>query len=111
MSRIKILSLVALLGATLSGAWAEDEKELTIDQVPEAVKAAILKAADGAKIEEIEQVKKGYEAEWLSADGKTETEITVSADGTVLKTESEAADGEDDDGEDGEDGEDDDKDD
>jgi len=72
----------------------EDEVEVTLDQVPAAVKEAILKAAAGATIKEIEaETKNGqtvYEAEWV-VDGK-EIEITVSADGTILKREVEDAD-------------------
>ncbi len=87
------IPFVLLLGATLSAGWAEEEVTLTIDQVPAAVKAAILEVSKGAKITEIEQETKDgqvvYEAEWANADGKTETEITIAADGTVLKTETE----------------------
>lgn len=87
------LPLLLLLGATLSTGWAEAEVLVTIDQVPAPVKAAILKAADGAKIQKIEQETGKdtvvYEAEWANADGKTTTRVTVAADGTVVKTETE----------------------
>lgn len=93
MSQFKILTLTALLG--LSGsAFAEEEVVVTLDQVPAAVKQAIVTAAAGATIKEIEQETKDgvvtYEAEWLDADGKTEVEVTVAADGKVLKTERDA---------------------
>jgi uncharacterized membrane protein YkoI len=75
----------------------EDEVKVTIDQVPEAVKATILREAGDNKIKEIEaETKDGktvYEAEWI-ADGK-EIEIKVAADGTILKKEVEDADDDD----------------
>jgi len=77
----------------------EREVKVTLDQVPAAVKAAILKAAGGAKIKEIEkEVKKGkvvYEAEFV-ADGK-EIEIKVAPDGKLLGRKVEADDDDDDD--------------
>jgi len=80
----------------------DDEVEVSLDQVPAAVKATILKEAAGHKIEEIERETRGgrtvYEAEW-KADGK-EIEIKVAPDGTLLKKEVEDddEDGDDDDG-------------
>jgi len=68
------------------GTLVERETEVTLEQVPSAVKATILKEAGENKIEEIEEVvagsKKSYEAEW-KADGK-ETEVQVAADGKLL---------------------------
>jgi len=65
----------------------EDEAKVSIDQVPAAVKATILKEAQGAKIKEIEKETKNgrtvYEAEFV-ADGK-EVEIQVAPDGKLLK--------------------------
>jgi len=76
----------------------DGEREVTIDQVPEAVKATILKEAAGNTIEEIEEETKDgvttYEAEWHE-DGK-EIEIKVAADGTLLKREVEDDDDDDD---------------
>ena len=97
-----------MLGVVLvSMAWAdngkETEKEVTIDQVPAAVKATILKEADGKKIEEIEEVSKDgkviyYEAEWK--DGGKEVEIEVAPDGKLLAEEVEDDDDDDDDDDD-----------
>ena len=85
-------STVAILAGDGKGK-GKDEKTVTIDQVPAAVKAAILKEAGDNKIKEIEEKTKGdqkiYEAAWI-ADGK-EVEIKLSADGTVLKKKVEAA--------------------
>lgn len=72
----------------------EDEVKVTIDQVPEAVKAVILAEAGGAAIEEIEkETEHGqttYEAEWTV--GGKEIELKVSADGKVIKKKVEDAD-------------------
>lgn len=82
-----LLLLVGLsaLGLMSYAAWA-DEEEVSIDQVPAAVKATILKEAAGAKITEIERETKDgktiYEAEFLQ-DGK-EIELKIAPDGTLL---------------------------
>jgi len=81
--------------------WAGDEREeeVTLDQVPTAVKATILKESAGGKLTEIErELKNGkttYEAEFL-LDGR-EIEIRIAPDGTLLGREVE---GKDDDGSD-----------
>ena len=62
---------VGVVGALAFAAWAGpgDEEPVTLDQVPAAVKATILKEAAGAKITEIERETKDgktvYEAEYL----------------------------------------------
>ena len=82
MAVIGTVTLVAL-------AADEHEEEVTLDQLPAAVKATILKEAAGGKITEIErEIKNGetvYEAEFL-LDGK-EIELTVAANGTLLGRE------------------------
>lgn len=79
------------------GTIIETESEVAVDGLPDAVKAAILKAAGGAEIEEVmeevtywvvtlkklETPETTYEAE-LIKDGK-EIEIEVAADGTILE--------------------------
>jgi len=96
---------VLAVGLVAAGAlYAEDkgktEEKVTIDQVPAAVKATILKEAGDHKITEIEKETKDgktiYEAEWI-ADGK-EIEIKVAEDGTLLSKETEDADDDKDDG-------------
>jgi hypothetical protein len=88
------IAILAGEGKNKGEGKAKDEKTVTIDQVPAAVKAAILKEAGDNKIKEIEEKTKGgktiYEAEWI-ADGK-EVELKLSADGAVLKKKVEAAD-------------------
>ena len=67
----------------------EDEEEVSLDEVPAAVKATILKEADGAEVEEVEkEIEDGkvvYEAEF-EVDGQ-EVEIEVAEDGTLLSRE------------------------
>ena len=97
-----LMLCVVLVSMAWAGSGKKTEKEVTIDQVPAAVKATILKEADGKTIEEIEEVSKDgkvvyYEAEW-KADGK-EVEIKVSSDGKLLGKEVEDDD-DDDDGDD-----------
>jgi len=74
-----------------AGKLLSTEVEISLDDVPAAVKATILKAAGGAKITEVEKETANgvttYEAEFV-ADGK-EVEITVGADGKLLKKEAE----------------------
>jgi len=77
----------------------EDEEEVSIDEVPAAVKATILKEAQGGTIKEIEREtedgKTVYEAEVI-INGE-EVEIEVAADGTLLSKEVEDDDDDDDD--------------
>ena len=94
---LRITVVLVAIGAILT-AWDvaraeekkdDDEKKLTIDQVPAAVKATILKEAGKNEIkeieEEIEDGQRVYGAEWV-ADGK-EVDIKVAPDGTLLKKE------------------------
>jgi uncharacterized membrane protein YkoI len=80
----------------------EDEEQVSIDEVPAAVKATILKEAQGGTIKEIEREtedgKTVYEAEVI-INGE-EVEIEVAADGTLLSKEVEDADDDDDDDDD-----------
>jgi uncharacterized membrane protein YkoI len=70
------------------GALLVMEEETTIDSIPAAAKAAILKKAAGGKLGMVELFKKGgetmYEATYTSKDGKTH-EVLVKADGTETK--------------------------
>jgi len=76
------------------GDGSQDEEQVTLDQVPQAVKATILAEAKGGTIKEIERETKNgktvYEAE-VVLDGK-EVEIKVASDGTLLAKEVEDAD-------------------
>jgi len=84
---------------TPDGKIVAREKEVTIDQVPDAARKTILKEAAGNKIEEIEEETKNgvttYEAEWH--EGDKEIEIKVAADGKLLDREVEDKDDDDDD--------------
>jgi hypothetical protein len=80
------------------GKEEKDEQEVTIDQVPPAVKATILKEAGSGTIKEIEQnIKDGktiYGAD-IIIDGN-KFEIKVSSDGNLLKKQVEDKDDEND---------------
>ncbi|MDP6634863.1 MAG: PepSY domain-containing protein [Phycisphaerae bacterium] len=99
------LALIVVLTLSLSIAIAgkKTEKDVTIDQVPAAVKTTILKEAGSNTIEEIEEVSKDgkviyYEAEWET--GGKEIEITVDPEGKLLSKEVEDDDDDDDDDDD-----------
>lgn len=105
-----ILLVCVLIGTFLVQANTpkEQEREITLAQLPAAAKATVLQEAGEHEILEVEEVRvEGqlyYEAEWL-ADGM-EVEVQVGADGELLGREIEEPDGEDDDNDD--DGDDDD---
>ena len=82
---------LSVVGMVTLVAWAgdEQEEEVTLEQVPAAVKATILKESAGGKITEIErEMESGktiYEAEFiLNGD---EIEIKIAPDGTLLGRE------------------------
>jgi len=91
----------------------DEEEQVTLDQVPAAVKATIQSEAQGGTIEEIERENENgktvYEANVI-LNGQ-EVEIKVDPDGTLLGKEVEEADEEDEDEEGDDDDEDDDDDD
>ncbi len=93
---VTVIGVGALCLAAVSR--GDDEERVTLDQVPATVKAAILKAAAGAEIREIEREtedgKTVYEAEFVL--GGKEIEVKIAADGSVLSREAE----DDDDGDD-----------
>ena len=64
------------------------EEETSIDAIPEAAKAAILKKVAGGKVVMVETFQRGgemlYEAEYTSKDGRKH-ELLVKADGTPAK--------------------------
>lgn len=80
---------VGVIGVTaplLACAEKVQEREVTLEQVPSAVKATVLKEAGDHPILELEEVRLGekiyYEAEWM--EGGLEVEIQVAPDGTLL---------------------------
>jgi len=92
--RMLVLMGLGLIVAATITTWAgaednDNDQEVAISQVPAAVRATLLKAAEGGTIKEIERETKNgttvYEAEVL-LHGK-EVEIKVAADGTLLGKE------------------------
>lgn len=88
--RRKMIVVLAIAAVVLWTIILTDRTALTIDQLPAPAKAAILKAAGGAKITEIEAESSGgqpvFEAEWRDARGQ-QVELKVGADGKVLGRE------------------------
>ena len=103
--------LAILLGCALSPAFAADgdEVKLTIDQLPAAVKATLVKEAAGAALSDFEkETKKGkvvYTAEIPGAAKGEVIEFTVAEDGTLVSKETEHDDGDEKGGKDDEKGE------
>ncbi len=96
---LMVAGLALCIGAVATQRMVEGEREVTLAEVPELVKAAILAQAQGNTINEIEvEVENGqqvYEAEVI-VNGR-EVDIRVAADGTVLGEETDDEDGDDDD--------------
>jgi uncharacterized membrane protein YkoI len=96
-----LLTLIAVgaIGMVTLVAGANDEEDVTLDQVPAAVKATILRESAGGRITEIERETKNgktvYEAEFL-LNGQ-EIEIKIAPDGTVIGREIEGAEDDEDD--------------
>lgn len=96
---VAILVVAGLVGAFLVRANTprEQEREITLDQLPAAVKAIVLEEAGDHQILEVEEVRLGadlyYEADWL-ADGM-EVEVQVAPDGTLIGREIEEPDDDD----------------
>jgi len=86
-----VACLAVCIGAVATMQAVNGEREVSIEEVPPAVKAAILAEAEGGTIGEIEvetqDGKTVYEAEAI-IDGR-EIEIEVAADGTLLSKETE----------------------
>lgn len=97
-----VVLVMGILGAVT--ALAYDEVKVTLKEVPDAVRATILREAGDAKVTEIERETKNgkttYEAEFVQ-NGK-EIEIKIAPDGTLLGREVEDQD--DDENHDGDDG-------
>ncbi|HUU15509.1 MAG TPA: hypothetical protein VMW72_00030 [Sedimentisphaerales bacterium] len=94
-----VAGLALCIGAVATQQIAEEEKEVSIQEVPQTAMATIIEEAKGGTIEEIEMeiedAKTIYEAEVI-IDGQ-ETDIKVAVDGTLLGKEVEDDDKEDDD--------------
>lgn len=90
--RVAVIFGVALVACGGGLALALDE-HITLEQVPEAARAALVKLAGGAKFSELEKETSNgvvvYEAEW-KVNG-VEHEAAVLADGTLIETEEEVA--------------------
>lgn len=99
-------------GPARSERAAETEREVSLDAIPAAVRATILREAGQHKVMEVEETTTGgrifYEADWI-VDGR-EFEVRVSPDGKLLEKgfdsemdDEDDADGVEDDGDKGDD--------
>lgn len=112
MIRTLTLTALCLSLSTLIGA----ETAVTFDSLPAAVQAAAKTAGGAAAVTEVEKETKNgvvvYDIEFAADASGKYLEVTIAADGTVLKKKIEADDDKDGDGDDDKNGEkDDDKDD
>ena len=102
ISLMTVVCLALCIGAVATKQALDQEKNVTIDEIPSVVKATILAEANGATIQEIEMEtedgKTIYEADVI-IDGQ-EVEIVVAPDGTLIGKKTE---GDDDEGDDDED--------
>jgi hypothetical protein len=83
-------AMLALAAAPAVKDVEEDqEREITLEEVPEAARSAILNEAGENPVREVDEIVIGeetyFEAEWI-AEGR-EVEIRVTADGTVVGRE------------------------
>ena len=105
ISLMAVACLAVCIGAVATIQTVDQEKQVSIDQVPAAVKATILAQAQGGTINEIEEeVVNGqtiYEAEVI-VEGR-EVDIRMTANGTLLGTETQNDDEVDEDADDNED--------
>lgn len=89
MKKQGMIWLVAGLGLVIGIAIAGDEQKMSLDQVPEAARMALMKLAGNAPITEVECEKEHgmvfYEAEW-AIDGR-EIEAKVTAGGDLVEME------------------------
>ena len=91
---IAVVICCSALGSAMAG-----EEEISLKEVPEAVKAAARKAVKGIKLTEAERVTKGSKVVYYEIEGTKggkEYEIIVSPAGKVLKVEIEDDDDDDD---------------
>jgi len=94
ISVVGLMLCIGCNGTVVSKQTAEEEKKVSIAEVPEAVKSTILAEAKGGTIGEIEMENEDgqtvYEAEAV-VNGQ-EVDIKVGADGTLLSKEVENVD-------------------
>jgi hypothetical protein len=70
-----------------SGVWTETEYRISLEEIPEAVKATLDEESAGAKIEESEvcETKDGKAYEFVLREGESETELIIDDAGNTIK--------------------------
>ena len=97
-----VVALTCTLGCASLESMFEDEKDIPLSQVPEAVVMAASQAVENITLTEAEVEKEDGQTVYTlegTADG-IEYEIEVTADGKILEVEQEDEDGDDEDGDD-----------
>jgi len=71
----------------LSGTWLETEYKISLMDIPDPVKKALLKETDLAKVKTIEvsETKDGKTFEFVVKDGKVQSELVIDEDGNITK--------------------------
>ena len=72
-----------------AGTWTETEYEISLQEIPEAVKTSLENESAGAKIEESEvcETKEGKVYEFVIHKGENEIELQINDAGKVIKKE------------------------
>ena len=72
-----------------AGTWVETEYQISVKEIPAAVKAALDKESAGAKIKvsEVTETKDGKSYEFVVGKGENETELVIDNTGNVLSKE------------------------
>jgi hypothetical protein len=72
-----------------AGTWVETEYQISLKEIPAAVKAALDKESAGAKIKvsEVTETKDGKSYEFVVGKGKKETELVIDNAGNVISKE------------------------
>lgn len=72
-----------------AGTWVETEYQISVKEIPAAVKTALEKESAGAKIKvsEVTETKDGKSYEFIVGKGENETELVIDNAGNVLSKE------------------------
>jgi hypothetical protein len=70
-----------------SGAWSETEYQISISDIPEAVKTTLNKESAGSKIEvsEVSETKDGKVYEFIISKGENKMELVIDNAGNIVK--------------------------
>jgi hypothetical protein len=71
------------------GTWVETEYQISVKEIPAAVKTTLDKESEGAKIKvsEVTETKDGKSYEFVVSKGENETELVIDNAGNIVKKE------------------------